>query len=141
MTIRSSSRVRDIDRGFRQYRREVSTVSVPSLAVGVTEESGRARHEDNGATAAEVAVFAEYGTSRQAPTPFLRGAAEDGSVAREMGAAARSVVASGPSESSARASLEELGSALAADVRDRIEAAGLVDEGVLRDAITHEVRP
>lgn len=140
MTIRSSSRVRDIDRGFRQYRREVSTVSVPALAVGVTEESGRARHQDNGATAAEVALFAEYGTMHQAPTPFLRGAADDGSVARELSSAARATVAAGPSESSARTSLEELGRVLADGIRSRVEAAGLVDEGVLRDAISHEVR-
>lgn len=138
MTSRSHTRVRDIDRGFRRYRREASAVAEPRLVVGVTEESGRARHADNGSTAAEAALFAEFGTRRQRPTPFLRGAAED---AREPALTACGQVASaGPSSSSAASALEHLGAELAGRVRARVEAAGLVDEGVLLESITHEVR-
>lgn len=140
MALRSHARVRDIDRGFRRFRREASTVAEPRLVVGVTEESGRSRHADNGATAADVALFAEFGTRRQAPTPFLRGMADGGAAREPMRTAIGQVAGNGPSASSAADALEQLGSELADRVRARVEGLGLVDEGVLLASITHEVR-
>lgn len=113
-------------------------MSVPRLVVGVTEESGRERHADNGATAAEVAVFTEFGTRHQAPAPFLRIAAD--TVSGDARDACIVVAERGPSAAAARDALDALGREAAARVRDQIEAMGLVDEGVLRDAIGHEVR-
>lgn len=113
-------------------------MSVPRLVVGVTEESGRARHADNGATASEVAVFTEFGTRHQAPAPFLRTAAD--TVSGDARDACIVVAERGPSAAAARDALDALGREAAARVRDQIEAMGLVDEGVLRDAIGHEVR-
>lgn len=138
MAPRAHARVRDIDRGFRRYRREAAGVSVPRLVVGVTEESGRERHADNGATAAEVALFVEFGTRHQAPSPFLRTAAD--TVSGDARDACIVVAERGPSAAAARDALDALGREAAARVRDQVEAMGLVDEGVLRDAIGHEVR-
>lgn len=141
MPTRSNARVRDIDRGFRRYRRSVASVAEPRLVVGITEGSGRAVHADNRATAAEVALFAEFGTRTSPPQPFLRSIDD-----RETAAAARVAcgrVAAAGLDADARASREALdaaGAELAVATRARIERMGLVDEGVLRDAVTHEVR-
>jgi hypothetical protein len=104
----------------------------------VTEESGRERHADNGATSAAVALFVEFGTRRQAPSPFLRTAAH--TVSGDARDACIVVAERGPSAAAARDALDALGREAAARVRDQVEAMGLVDEGVLRDAIGHEVR-
>jgi hypothetical protein len=140
MTSRSHARVRDIDRGFRRYRREASTVAEPRLVVGVTEATGGERHADNGSTAAEVAVYAEFGTRHQPASPFMRGAIDSGAATPHARAAAGAVAADGPSRSSAASALAAAGAEMADGIRARVSRLGLVDEGVLLNAITHEVR-
>lgn len=64
--------VKDIDRGFKKFKKSAKFVAKekPYVKAGILESSGQ--HSDSDLTVAAVATFHEFGTERILPRPFFR---------------------------------------------------------------------
>jgi len=136
MPTRHHARVRDTDRGWERYRSGLARVAEPRVVVGLTAAAGAERHP-SGSTVLDAAAAAEFGTRTQPATPFLRSWADDPQTEDELRAAAHLAEAD-PAKASEV--LDRDGARWADRVRARVVDEGLVETGMLRDAIGHEVR-
>jgi len=137
MPTRHHARVRDTDRGWERYRSGLARVGDARVVVGLTAEAGATRHP-SGSTVLDAALAAEFGTPTQPATPFLRAWADgDASAESELRSAAHDVE-DDPARTAS--TLDRAGARWADAVRDRVVGEGLVDTGLLRDSISHEVR-
>lgn len=109
------------------------------VAVGWMNNS-HSRYADNqNVTTAEVAVFHEYGTEELSPTGFFTGSLDYfiKSSRTDRRKISRSV---GRGEIDVKNGLEMYGAMAAQIVQDEILAFNLIDTGLLRRTVSHEVR-
>ncbi len=151
-------RIVDRDRGYRALAERIFGFENPKVAVGILAADGEKRYEKGKtpATIADVAFWNEFGTENIPARPFIRGWMDQhGKEIQETMFKLMKLVLQGKIQK--EQALEQLGLWMAGQIKaymaegvpppnaeSTIKAKGsstpLIDTGVLRSSISHEVR-
>lgn len=152
--LRVRTKLRDVDKGFKDLTRRIMAPDNVTLKVGVFADSGT--HPD-GTSLVQVAIWNEFGTSTIPPRPFIRVYFSNETRVRALASAAlKQVITHNLTKKQA---LERLGMKMSGEIQHAISVAyfgaypanaletirkkgsstPLVDTGQLRSAISYRV--
>jgi len=148
------AKVKDKDRGYQAFKKQLEEISGHHVVVGIRGEAGAASVEDGGPTVAQYATWNEFGTETIPERSFLRSTVDEnktkyfGMLEKALGK---------KKEEDLDKALAILGEVAASDVRAKIvngpfvpnspatiaakgSSKPLIDTGTMRNAVSYEVR-